>query len=299
MNLQALIHLIWILPLLLLVVHIGSPRFLGTIGSTRVRRLLNNMLEKGRYTQMHDIRLPAGGGSIHVDHLLVSQYGIHVIDTIYKKGWIWGTDAQARWRHKVFGSLRQFDNPVYRNKLNVDNVARLLDLPLSRFHPMVVFSGHLGFKNERPANVVEMNSLIGKIRADSRQALTPEDADKALLSLQSSIIRPSALGRYSGWKILRLLLLILLMGSVYFAFGDQLKTLVREVQRHADVSMAPENFDAEGQQKSAAEMWQDSLMCAYSVDSDRCACYDASGAKAKISPQKCKDLAERGSVLNR
>lgn len=297
MNYQPFAHLMWLLPLAILVVYMGSPRFLGTMGAVRVRRILNAALEKNRYTLMHDLTLPGGGGTVHFDHIIVSRCGVHVIDTVHRAGWIAGTDVQARWRQKVLGRWYTFDNPVHANILRVEALGRLLQLPLSRFHPMVVFSGHKGFKAAMPANVVSMSKLIGKIRADARQLLTPEEVDRAVLKLQNSALHTAFFGRVWRWKLLGLVLFMGLVVAVYFIYGEQLRAVLVAMQHQANVSMAPENFHPDGKPKSEIELWEDRLVCAYSVDTGRCACFEPAGAKARIQQQRCEELAQRGSIL--
>jgi len=297
MNDQPLAHLLWILPLAVLVLYIGSPRFLGTVGLARVRRLLDHALPKSRYTSLHDLTLPSGGGTMHFDHIVVSQFGIHVIENVRRSGWISGTEVQARWRQRFLGKFRHFENPVHANFLHVQVLERLLQLPLSRFHPVVVFSGHRGFKTAVPGNVVSMQKLIRKIRADSRQLLTPQEADQVILKLQSSILKPGLFGRSGRWKLLRFMLLLVLIGGVFLVYGDAIKAVLLELQRQADVSMAPEKHHADGSAKSADELWEESLICAYSVDTGKCVCYEPAGGKASIGGDRCRALAQRGSIL--
>jgi hypothetical protein len=297
MNEPLLAHLLWILPLAVLVVYIGSPRFLGTAGLSRLRRMLRGALEKSRYTLLHDLILPAGGGTTHFDLIIVSQFGIHVIDSFHRPGWISGTEAQARWRQKSMGRHQFFENPVHANFLRVQVLERLLNLPLSRFHPIVVFSGHRGFKTAIPRNVVDARKLIPKIRATSRQLLTPEEADRVVLKIQNSRIQPALLGRNGRWKLLRLLLLAVLLGGTYFVYGNSVKAVLGELQRQADVSMAPEKFHPDGTPRTEVELWEDRLICAYSIDTNRCACYEPTGEKARIETNRCRELAQRGSIL--
>lgn len=297
MNYQPFAHLMWLLPLALLAAYIGSPRFLGTLGTARVRRILEATLEQNRYTLMHELTLPGGGGTVHFDHLIVSRYGIHVIDTVHRAGWIAGTDVQARWRQKVLGRWYTFDNPVHANILRVEALGRLLQLPLSRFHPMVVLSGHQGCKTVMPANVVSMRKLIGKIRADARQLLTAEEADQAVLKLQRAALHAASFSRVWRWKLLRLVLFTGLVVAVYFIYGEQLRAVLGTMQRQANVSMAPENFHPDGRPKSEIELWEDRLACAYSVDTGRCVCYEPAGAKARVRQHRCEELAQRDSIL--
>jgi len=297
MNGQSLTHLIWILPLALLALYVGSPRFLGTIGVARVRRILDATLEKSRYTVMHDLTLPAGGGTVHLDHVVVSRFGIYVVDTVHRGGWISGTEVQARWRQKAWGRSRSFENPIHANFLRIQALERLLRLPLSRFHPLVVFCGHRGFKTVAPRNVVGPHQLIARIRAESRALLSPEEADRVVLDLQNAKLKPAFLGPVRRWKLLRLFLLLLTCFAVLLVYGKPLRALLHEMQRQANISMAPEKYHPGGTPKTDNELWEDRLICAYSSDSGRCACYDPQGQKALIEPQRCRELAQRGSIL--
>jgi hypothetical protein len=127
--------------------------------------------------------------------------------------------------------------------------------------------------------------------------LAPEAADRAVLKLQGAALKPAFLGRSGRWKLLRLLLLVLLLAGIYFVYGEAIRTVLRNLQSQANVSIAPARHRSDGTPKSERELWEDGLICAYSEDTGRCACYERQGAKARISQQRCQELAERGSVL--
>jgi hypothetical protein len=73
--------------------------------------------------------------------------------------------------------------------------------------------------------------------------------------------------------------------------------LRQDWQERAERRSAPERFHPDGQPKSERELWEDSLVCAYSVDTGRCACHDRDGARVDLAAERCRELAERGSVL--
>jgi hypothetical protein len=297
MNAQNLLHLVWITPLAFLAIYIGSPRFLGTMGLARVRRILDSSLEKRRYSVLHDLLLPSGGGTFHVDHLVLSRWGICVIDSIHRSGWISGTEVQARWQQKSWRGTTRFDNPIHVNYLEMQALERLLQLPASRFLPMVAWSGHKGFKKGIPRGVVEVKNLVGRIRSLNREMLTSEEVDRALLRLQESIIRPGLFGRVQKWKLLRVSMLALVLAVTVVIYQEPLYLLYSRMQRAADIRMAPENFHPDGQPKSEIELWEDRLNCAWSQDLERCACYEPGGKKVTLAIERCRELAERGSIL--
>ncbi len=56
--LPVFLHFLWLIPLILLIVYLGSPRFKGTMGEARVGRVLAAMLESNRYTVLNKVTLP-------------------------------------------------------------------------------------------------------------------------------------------------------------------------------------------------------------------------------------------------
>ena len=292
-----ILHLLWIVPLAVLVFYLGSPRYLGTIAPSRVGRLLNAMLDKSRYSVLHDLILPAGGGTVHVDHVVVSRAGIFVLDSLYLAGRVSGTEVQDRWKDEQWFYTRRLDNPVHANRLKIQVLERLLGLPPSRFSGLVVVCGHQSLAPGVPAGVIAAGHLVAKLRAASREVLSAEEADEALRKLhQLSLKTPR--GRLHGKRrLLRAVLFLILVGGVAAVYHDQLTAVYREVQARADQRMAPENFHPDGQPKTAREVWEDRLVCALSVDTGSCACYEPGGNKADLSLKRCRELAERGSVL--
>jgi hypothetical protein len=292
-----LLHLLWIVPLLLLIFFLASPRFRGDIAETRVRRLLASGLERNLYTVFNDVVLPSGGGTVQVDHLVVSRFGIFVIESCYVRGWISGTAVQERWRqHFTWRSVR-FPNPVHRNRLQVDALQRLLDFPTAAFHPLVVLVGHKGFRKRPPEQVVSPESLLAQIRKKSRPLLSAEQANDVLHKIGQARLKPGGGRMFRPLSVLRLLLILALLAGAWLAFRDDLVRLSTDLQQRAQQRSAPEQFHPDGRRKSEREIWEDSLVCAYSQDTGRCSCYEPGGVRADIAPADCKALAKRGSVL--
>lgn len=299
MNVYPLAHLLWIVPLALMAVYVGSPRFLGSIARTRVRRVLRAALDPRQYTVLDDLTLPAGGGTVHIDIIVVSRFGVFVVDAIHRTGRISGTKAQARWVEQRFGRARRFDNPVHVNFLHVQAVERLLGLPPNAVHGLVAISGRDRLDRDLPAEVVTVRQLVVRIRRESRPQVDAEQANRALQRLEQQRLRPTWRESGRGWKWLRVALILLLVGGSYAVYRPQLHEFAATVQRQADWRMAPENFHPDGRPKSERERWEDRLVCSYSVDTGRCACYEPRGDRADVDAARCRELAERGSVLQR
>lgn len=277
----------------------SSPRFRGDIAQTRVRRVLAAGLEKNRYTIFNDLLVPSGGGTTAIDHVVVSRFGIFVIASCYQRGRISGTEVQDQWRRQGWLGSSRFDNPVHRNRLQVEALQRLLDFPARVFIPVVVMVGQRGFKTKPPGHVVTPERLLDFIRKRSRQELSPEQADRALQKISAGRLTSPA-GRLPGrWTLVRWLLALVLLAGLWLAFGDDLGKLVDRLGQAQERRASPEQFHPDGTRKSEREIWEDSLRCAYSPDTGRCSCYEPDGDRADIAAETCRELARRGSILER
>jgi len=291
------LHFIWLLPLIVLIAYLGSPRFKGTMGEARVGRLLVSMLERNRYTVLNRVILPSNGGTVQIDHVVTSKFGIFVIQTVFLRGWISGAEFQSRWKQHRFKRFTRFDNPMHQNHLNVQALARLLQLPESRFHSIVVFLGHRGFKRSMPFNVLPAEKLISYIRKRTENILAEDQASQALTGLEHARLRPRLGLMADPWVLLRLVLIVALMAGAWVAFHDELGQWVNTIKKHSAMGPSPENIHPDGGLKTEQELWQDSLICAWSVDSGRCSCYQPDGSKVDLDSETCRSLAQRGSIL--
>jgi hypothetical protein len=290
-------HLLWIAPLLLLIFFLSSPRFRDDIAESRVRRLLASGLERKLYTAFNGLVVPSGGGTTPIDHVVVSKFGIFVIESQYVRGWISGGEFQDQWKQGLLRHSTRFDNPMHRNRVQAEALQQMLGYPPNVFHRLVVLVGQKGFKTRLPENVLPPEKLLAQMRKKSRHLLSPEQADHALRVIDESRLRAPGGLVVRPVTLLRLLLLFALLAGVWFAFRDDIARLNLEMQRKAEQRAAPEQFHPDGRRKTEQEIWEDSLSCAYSADTGRCACYEPAGSRVELEPGRCRELAERGSVL--
>jgi hypothetical protein len=290
-------HILWIAPLVLLIAYLSSPRFRGDIAQIRVRRLLATGLEKSRYTVFNDINLPSGGGTTHIDHLVVSRFGIFVIASQYVRGWVSGGEFQERWKLYRGNRFTRIDNPLHRNALQGDAVAKLLKVSPRTIHSIVVLVGQKGFRSAMPDRLLSPEKLLPYMHSKARQVMDGEEADRILAQIGASRIPGPGGRRMNGWRRLQMALLLVLLAGIWFAFGDQLASLRDSVAEHGKKESNPGLFHPDGTPKTERQIWEDSLACAYSKDTGRCTCIEPGGSKVDLQPEKCRSLAERGSIL--
>jgi hypothetical protein len=288
MEYPTLLHWLWLLPLGLSTLYVGSPRFLGTRASQRLRKLLQAGLDDRVMTRLQDLDLSVGGRIMHYDQLVLSRNGIHVIDALYLPGKIKGQRVQASWQRLSFKRKHKFANPVHENFLRLQALQQALHLAPGCFHPCVAISGHDSIETDASSVVVDVAAVVKKINSQMRPLLTAEELNQALLRIQQLQVHAPLLGgKADRWRLVQVVLLLLFLGGVGWLYQDELK----QVYRVALQSGEPADPAREVQR------WEDSLICSHSVDTGRCACYTARGDKADIAADRCQRLAERGSVL--
>ena len=80
--------LVGIVGIAVLKATLSSPNRIGKSGERRVARKLDWLSEE--YIVLNDIMLPTQYGTTQIDHVVISPYGIFVIETKNYKGWIFG-----------------------------------------------------------------------------------------------------------------------------------------------------------------------------------------------------------------
>jgi hypothetical protein len=74
-----------------------SPGVKGALGEFRVDSSLRAFLDEREYRVFKDLTLPTRGGTTQIDHVVVSRFGVFVIETKNLTGWIFGGADQAQW----------------------------------------------------------------------------------------------------------------------------------------------------------------------------------------------------------
>ena len=162
---------------------IYEAKIKGFIGEKAISILINGLPED-KYRVMNNIMLRSSHGLTQVDHIIVSVYGIFVIETKNYKGWITGGENSENWTKNVFGHKYKFRNPLKQNYAHVKALMELLDITDKNvFIPVVAFSGYADLKVKTNQNVIYYGELKGLIKEHTQELLTYEQmneyADKA------------------------------------------------------------------------------------------------------------------------
>ncbi len=135
-------------------------------GESLVTEAITNNFRPPDYHLFNHLTLKLNEGTTQIDHVLVSRFGVFVIETKDYKGWIFASPGQAHWTQVVFNGKHKFQNPILQNKLHVKAVTDLLDfLPADVVKSIVVFTEKAEFKTDIPQGVFTISRLIDHLRS--------------------------------------------------------------------------------------------------------------------------------------
>lgn len=173
----ALLEVIWIFiktiitnpPLLFMVVlsillKIYYPTLRGLIGEFKVKQKLKRLPQK-EYIVLNDIMLEDENGTHQIDHIVISKYGIFVIEMKNYYGMIVGDEYKSSWIQYLGKKKSYFKNPIHQNYGHVLVLEKKLNLDNNIFIPIVCFSNQVNMKVQTTSIVIQLDYLIKTIKS--------------------------------------------------------------------------------------------------------------------------------------
>lgn len=174
----------------------------GTMGESMVKGILKNLSDE--YFCIHDLILRHNDHSSQIDHVVVSKYGIFVIETKNYRGNIYGNDDKETWKQVIltdvtygskwwkvytYATKNRFYNPVKQNSSHVNWIKRILkesnSLPYLPVISIVVFADNANISGVNSnTHVVNMKDLLETISSYDhiylQEGMSPRIADLIL-----------------------------------------------------------------------------------------------------------------------
>jgi len=128
---QIIIAYWWVIPLLLFFTFLKTPFMKGVFGELIVNLAAKFFLDKEKYHLLKNVTLPTEDGTTQIDHVIVSRYGLFVIETKNMKGWIFGSPQQKRFT----GTQVNFRTLYTRTTNILKRCRQLLNLSQTKYSP--------------------------------------------------------------------------------------------------------------------------------------------------------------------
>jgi len=190
--LQQTMSTLWYLPFIaVLLIIIKSSWFKGKAGELIVNLFTMLMLNKKQYHLIKNVTLPTLDGTTQVDHIIVSVYGVFVVETKHMKGWIFGSARQKIWTQKIYKHSSKFQNPLHQNYKHLKTLEKLLALDEAQLHSLVVFIGDCQLKTKMPENITKGLGYVRFVKSKKEKVLSENDVIRVVNEIKKTRLTPS------------------------------------------------------------------------------------------------------------
>lgn len=168
---------------------VSNPHFIGYMGELKIAGYLKDLSKE--YVVLNGVTIPdQRSGTTQIDHVVVSPYGIFVIETKNYSGWIFGDAKQSQWTQVQYKKKYRFQNPLRQNYKHVKSLQALTGLPAKSFIPIVAFMNRAKFKTDVPQGVfVSGFSAIDHLKSVKDEILTPEEMVSVIEKLETHALK--------------------------------------------------------------------------------------------------------------
>lgn len=168
--------------------RIYSNNILGWLAEKKVAHILLK-LDPKKYKVINNIMIGEKGNTSQIDHILISDYGIFVIETKNYYGRITGRDY-GNWILAIYKFKRKIDNPVTQNFIHIKTLKKILeqysDIP---YYSIIVFTKRSVLKVRTSTDVIYHSDLLATIKKYEKDDVSEKTSDKIYEQLLSLNIK--------------------------------------------------------------------------------------------------------------
>lgn len=180
---------LWVLIVIAFLYGIFKPKIKGFIGEKTVAAILSR-LEPTKYRVINDVMLDVEGKTSQIDHLVISDYGIFVIETKNYKGWIIGEEHSEYWTQLIYKRKEKLYNPIRQNYGHIQALKHhLKEFNQVRYIPIIVFSVNADLKVKTTSHVIYSVNLLKTIRSYSDVIISEKEKEDIFEKITSLNIR--------------------------------------------------------------------------------------------------------------
>lgn len=181
-------ELIIVLVVIVLIVKFKSPNIKGNIGERKVSKALNT-LDNNEYKVVNNVMIRTDRGTTQIDHVVISVYGIFVIETKNYKGLIFGNEYDDNWKQVIYKRSERFRNPIKQNYGHVAALKTRLNLEKDLLIVSIIaFTNRASLKVNTKTPVMYDNNVVSYIRSYNNKLISEDDVKRIYYDLLMSNI---------------------------------------------------------------------------------------------------------------
>ena len=145
-----------------IIIKVFYPKIIGWFGEHWTKQVLNK-LQKDKYYILNNVMIKDDNGYHQIDHLVVSLYGIFVIETKQYNGYITGSKYDKKWIRHLGKKKVYYSNPIRQNYGHVKCICNLLNLDESKVFNIVCVPSRAKLDIKHDGELVRNYNLYNKI----------------------------------------------------------------------------------------------------------------------------------------
>lgn len=170
--------------ILIILFRIKMPSIKGRLGENNVSNIFKRLSDE--YFVINDLLLKTSRGTTQIDHVVISKYGIFVIETKNYTGWIYGGENAENWTKNVYGNKYSFRNPLKQNYAHIKALMEILGISsFDVFVPIVAFSNQADIKVQCSKEVINFYELLRTISCYQQERLTDTEVQQYVHKLSN------------------------------------------------------------------------------------------------------------------
>lgn len=176
-----------ILFIICFILTVYYPKLRGFMGEFWLRQELEK-LNVRKYKLLNDIMIEDNNGTHQIDHIVISKYGIFVIEMKNYYGLICGNDYSKKWKQYLGKNKIEFYNPLFQNYGHVKVLSEFLNINEEKFVPIICFSNQVKLK-VKSNKIVTQLGLINKEITKFNEIIIDEDIEELYHKIKNANIK--------------------------------------------------------------------------------------------------------------
>lgn len=174
MNGETILFLDVIIASILIFIVLHERKIIGWFGEHWTRRELKK-LPSDQYKVLNDILLKSGERTCQIDHIVVSPYGIFVIETKQYNGFFVGGKYDKKWTMYAGKKKYYYENPIRQNYGHCMIAKELLKLDDSSVFNIVCIPSNAKLKIKHDGELTRNTTIVKKILSYQKEVIKNHD----------------------------------------------------------------------------------------------------------------------------
>ena len=151
-----------------------------------IKKSVYRYLYNDYYTLIENIDIQCSDDQqLMIKQLLVSRYGIFILETCHHRGTIYGSHHQVKWLSKGLMHSNPFYNPHMAQQFTVSLLAEHLKISPKMIKTLIVFTGNSLFPNHPPSNTCKTQNLIKAISLHNNMMFSQQSLPNIIENLKN------------------------------------------------------------------------------------------------------------------